>query len=85
MQFSQRLLNALGDQGQWDAAAIKHKLNQMLTMIKGYHEHFNGNWFSGFVRMGQGGPGEMITTRELSAVSNGGHDVNCSTKPLFFN
>jgi hypothetical protein len=59
--------------------AIKSKLNQMVSMIKEYHEYFEGIWFSGFVRMGQGGPLEMITTCKVPAVSNGGCDVNCST------
>jgi hypothetical protein len=85
MQFSQRLLDALGAQGQWDATAIERKLNQMSTMIEGYHACFDGIWFSGFVRMGQEGPVEMITTCEVRAVSNGGCDVNCLTKLLMFN
>ncbi len=38
MQFCQRLLDALGNQGRWDATAIEHELNQMSTMTKGYHE-----------------------------------------------
>jgi hypothetical protein len=42
-------------------------------------------WFSGFVRMGKGGPVEMITTCKVHAVSDGGHDVNCLTKPPPFN
>jgi hypothetical protein len=79
MQFSQWLLDALGNQGQWNTTAIKSELNQMLSMIKEYHECFGGIWFSGFVWMGQGGPLEMITTREVGAESNGGHDVNFST------
>ncbi len=85
MQFSQRLLDALGDQGRQNVTAIESKLNQMLSMIEEYHECFDGIWFSGFVRMGQGGPLEMITTREIRVVSNGGRDVNCSTQPLTFN
>ncbi len=87
VQFSQRLLDALGNQGRWDVAAIKRELNQMSTMIMEYHEHFQGNWCSGFVRMGQGGPVEMIITRKVRAVSVGvgGHDVNCLTELLTFN
>jgi hypothetical protein len=54
MQFSQWLVDVLGNQGQWNAMAIKSKLNQMVSMIKEYHEYFDGIWFSGFVRMGQG-------------------------------
>jgi hypothetical protein len=38
MQISQRLLDALGNQGQLNATAIKRKLNQLLTMIRWYHE-----------------------------------------------
>jgi hypothetical protein len=64
---------------------IKRKLNQMSTMIEGFHDCFEGILFSGFVRMGQEGPLEMITTCKVCTVSNKGHDVNCSTKPLTFN
>ncbi len=76
MQFSQRLLNALGNQG-WNAAAIKGQLNQMSSMIKEHHARFEGVWFNGFVRMGQGGPVEMITTCEVRTVSNRGRDSKC--------
>jgi hypothetical protein len=34
--------------------------------------------------MGQEGPLEMITTHKVCAVSKGGRNVNCSTKPLTF-
>jgi hypothetical protein len=71
MQYSQWLLDALSSQG-WNAAAIKDQLKLMSSMIEGHHEHFTCVWFSGFVRMGQGGPLEMITTREVHAVSNWG-------------
>jgi hypothetical protein len=63
--------------GAMDATAIKSKFNQMLSMIKEYHECFDGILFSGFVRMGQGSPLEMITTCEVRRVSNGECDVNC--------
>ncbi len=71
MQFSQWLLDVLGNQG-WDAVAIEGQLNQMSSMIEEHHACFDGIWFSGFVRMGQGGPLEMITTSKVRAVSNGG-------------
>jgi hypothetical protein len=71
MQSSQRLLDALGSQG-WNAAAIEDQLKLMSSMIKERHECFNGIWLSGFVRMGQGGPPEMITTCKVCAVSNRG-------------
>jgi hypothetical protein len=77
MQSSQLLLDALGNQG-WNMAAIKGQLELMSSMIKECHEHFKGIWFSGFVRMGQGGPLEMITTRKVCAVSNGRGDSKCS-------
>jgi hypothetical protein len=69
MQSSQRLLDALSSQ-RWNTAAIKGQLELKSLMIKEYHECFTGIWFSGFVRMGQGGPLEMITTREVRAVGN---------------
>jgi hypothetical protein len=69
MQSSQWLLDALGNQG-WNAAAIEGQLELMSSMIKDHHEHFKGVWLSGFVRMGQGGPLEMITTCKVRAVSN---------------
>ncbi len=69
MQSSQWLLDALGSQG-WNAAAIEGQLKIMSFMIKEHHERFTGVWFSGFVRMGQGGPLEMITTRKVCAVSS---------------
>jgi hypothetical protein len=72
MQFSQWLLDALGNQGEWNATAIKSKLNQMPSMIKEYHECFDGIWLNGLVRMGQGGPLEMITTHKLRVVKKGG-------------
>ncbi len=71
MQYSQRLLHALSSQG-WNAAAIEDQLKLMSSMIKGLHEHFTGVWFSGFVRMGRGGPLEKITIRKVHAVSNWG-------------
>jgi hypothetical protein len=71
MQYSQRLLDALSSQ-EWNTAAIEDQLKLMSSMIEGHHEHFTGVWFSGFVRMGQGGPLEMITTRKVRAVSNWG-------------
>ncbi len=71
MQSSQWLLDALGSQG-WNAAAIKGQLKIMSSMIKEHHECFTGVWFSGFVRMGQGGLLEMITTPKVHAVSSWG-------------
>ncbi len=71
MQYSQWLLDALSSQG-WNTAAIEDQLKLMSSMIEGHHEHFTGVWFSGFVRMRRGGPLEMITTREVRAVSNWG-------------
>ncbi len=71
MQSSQGLLDALGSQG-WNAAAIKGQLKIMSSMIVEHHEHFTGIWFSGFVRMGQGGPLEMITTLKVRTVSSWG-------------
>ncbi len=71
MQSPQQLLDALGSQG-WNAVAIKGQLKLMSSMIKEHHEHFKGVWISGFVRMGQGGPLEMITTCKVCRVSNGG-------------
>jgi hypothetical protein len=71
MQSSQRLLDALGSQG-WNAVAIKGQLKIMSSMIEEHHECFTGVWFSGFVRMGQGGLLEMITTRKVHAVSSWG-------------
>ena len=85
VQFSQRLLDALGNQRQWDAGTIKRKHGQMLTMIMRYHERSQGNLFSGFVRMGQGSPMEMITTCNVCVASDGGYDVKCSKEPLTFN
>jgi hypothetical protein len=55
MLSSQRLLDVLGNQG-WNAAAIKGQLELMSSMIEDHHECFKGVWFSGSVRMGQGGP-----------------------------
>jgi hypothetical protein len=69
MQSSQWLLDALGSQG-WNAVAIKGQLELMSSMIKEHHEPFTGVWFSGFVRMGQGGLLEMITTCKVRPVSN---------------
>jgi hypothetical protein len=77
MQSSQRLLDALCNQG-WNAVAIKGQLKLMSSMIKEHHEHFKGVWFSGFVRMGQGGQLEMISNYKVCAVSNGGVDSKCS-------
>jgi hypothetical protein len=76
MQFSQQLLDALINQ-EWSAAAIDSQLNQMSSMIEEHHACFDGVWFSGFVRMGQGGPLEMITTCKVRTVSNGGRDSKC--------
>jgi hypothetical protein len=70
MQSSQWLLDALGNQG-WNAAAIEGQLKLMSSMIKEHHEHFKGIWFSGFSRMGQGGPLEMLTTCKVHTVSTG--------------
>ncbi len=52
--------------------AIEGQLDQMSSMIEEHHAHFKGVWFSGFVRMGQGGPLEMIATRKVRTVSSGG-------------
>jgi hypothetical protein len=71
MQSSQWLLDALSSQG-WNAAAIEGQLEIMSSMIKEHHVHFTGVWFSGFVRIGQGGLLEMITTCEVCAVSSWG-------------
>ena len=71
MQYSQWLLDVLSSQG-WNAAVIEDQLKLMSTMIEGHHERFTGVWFSGFVRMGRGGPLEMITTRKVHAVSSWG-------------
>jgi hypothetical protein len=85
MDFSRRLLNVLGNQGQWNARAIKDKLVQMSDMIEEYHESFEGIWFSGFVWVGQESPLEMIITHKVHTVSKGvGHDLICSTKLLMF-
>jgi hypothetical protein len=85
MEYSQQLLDALGNQG-WNARAIKDVVDQMSDMIKEeYHESFEGIWFSGFVRVGQEGPLEMITTRAVHAVSKGaGRDLNNLAKLLTF-
>jgi hypothetical protein len=79
MQYSQRLLDALDNQGQRNAVAIEGRLNQMSWMIEEHQAYFDSIWFSGFVRMGQGGPLDMITTCKVHAVSNRGHGSNCST------
>jgi hypothetical protein len=83
MQYSQRLLDVLGNQGQWNLAAIKSQLNQMLSMIKEHHACFDGVWFSEFVRMGQGDQLDMVTTRKVRTVSNGGRDSNCLMQLTF--
>ena len=70
MEYSQWLLDALSNQG-WNARAIKDVVNQMSDMFKEYHESFKGIWFSGFVRVGQEGPLEMITTCTVLTVSYG--------------
>ncbi len=70
LEFSQRLLDALSNQG-WNAMAIKDVVDQMSDMIKEYHESFKGIWFSGFVRVGREGPLEMITTCAVHVVSYG--------------
>jgi hypothetical protein len=70
-QYSQRLVDVLSSQG-WNAVAIEDQLKLMSSMIEGHYEHFTGVWFSGFFRMGQGGPLEMITTRKVRTVSNWG-------------
>jgi hypothetical protein len=77
MQFSQWLLDALGNQG-WIAAAIKGQLNQMSSIIEEHHACFDGIWGSAFVRMEQGDPLEIITTHNVHAVSNGEGDSMCS-------
>jgi hypothetical protein len=79
MQYSQWLLDVLDNQGLWNAAANEGQLNQMSSIIKEHHACFDSIWFSGFVRMGQGGLLEMITTCKVHAVGNGGHDSNCLT------
>jgi hypothetical protein len=71
MQSSQWPLDALGSQG-WNVAVIKGQLEIMSSMIEEHHECFTGIWFSEYVRMGQGGPLEMITTLEVRAVSSWG-------------
>ncbi len=71
MWYSQRLLDALSSQG-CNTAAIADQLKLMSSMIKKHHECFRGVWFSGFVRMGQGDPLEMITTCKVRAVSKWG-------------
>jgi hypothetical protein len=71
MQYSPWLLDALSSQG-WNVVAIEDQLKLMSSMIKGHHERFTGVWFSGFVRMGQGGPLQMITTRKVHPVNNWG-------------
>jgi hypothetical protein len=84
MEYSQRLLDALGNQG-WNARAIKDVVNQISDMIKEYHESFKGIWFSGFVRVGREGPLEKITTCAMRRVSKGvGRDLNCLTTSLTF-
>jgi hypothetical protein len=84
MEYSQRLLDALGNLG-WNARAIKDMVDQMSDMIEEYNEFFEGIWFSGFVRVGQGGPLEMITTRAVCVVSYGaGCNRNCLTNLLTF-
>jgi hypothetical protein len=51
--------------------AVKDVVNQMPDMIKECRESFKGIWFSGFVRVGQEGPLEMITTCTVLTVSYG--------------
>jgi hypothetical protein len=85
VQFSQRLLGVLGNQRRWDTLAIERELDQMVTMITRYHSCFQGIWFSGFVRMWQGGPVEMITTCNVHVVSDREHDVKCLKEPLMLN
>ncbi len=46
-------------------------------MTEEHCAHFDDVWFSGFVRMGQGGPLEMITTCKVRAVSSKGSDSKC--------
>ncbi len=57
----------------------------MSTMIMRYHARFEGDWFSGFVRVEQRGRVEIITTRKVHMVSDRGHDVNCPKEPLTYN
>jgi hypothetical protein len=45
MEYSQWLLDALGNQG-WNARAIEDVVDQMSDMTKDYHESFEGIWFS---------------------------------------
>jgi hypothetical protein len=71
MQSSQWLFDALGNQG-WNTATIKGQLDQMSSRLEEHCARFKGIWFSGFVRMGQGGPLEMITNHKVCVVSNGG-------------
>jgi hypothetical protein len=76
MQLSQWLFDAPSNQG-WNAAVIKGQLNQMLFMIEEHHSCFDGIWFSGFVKMGQEVPVEMITTCKVRTVSNRGCASKC--------
>jgi hypothetical protein len=41
MEYSQRLLDAFGNQG-WNARTIKDVVDQMSNMIKECHESFEG-------------------------------------------
>jgi hypothetical protein len=70
LEYSQRLLDALDNQG-WNAMAIKDVVNQMSNMMEEYHESFEDIWFSGFVLVGQEGLLKMLTTRAVHAVSYG--------------
>ncbi len=70
MEYSQRLLDSLGNQ-RWNARAIKDVVDQMSNMIEEYNESFKGIWFSGFVQVGREIPLEMITTRAVRRVSYG--------------
>ncbi len=70
MEYSKRLLDALGNQGL-NARAIKDVVDQMSDMIEEYHESFKGIWFSRFVQVGREGPLRMITTPAVHVVSYG--------------
>jgi hypothetical protein len=84
MEYSQWLLNALGNRG-WNTRAIKDMVDQMSNIMEEYHESFRGIWFSGFVQVRQEGPLEMITTHAVRTVSKvAGHNLNCSIKSLTF-
>jgi hypothetical protein len=62
---------------EWNARVIKDVVDQMSYMIEENHESFKGIWFSGFMRVGQEGPLEMITPHVVRVVRKGvGHNLN---------